>query len=219
MAKWDERSRASSSTCTLACGTRRASERLSRATSSSGPIALQRRVPLVPRRLDGARARACRPSSRPTSTPTSATSAARSRRPAIAWSYDNRTAGFRIVGHGQSLRIECRIPGADANPYLAFAATLAAGLDGIDGRIEPPPPFEGDVYAAETCRTCRATLREAIAALEASAWRGRRSARTSSSTTCTSSGPSSASSTRSSRAGSGALLRARLKVRTWMACD
>ena len=50
----------------------------------------------------------------------------------IAWSYDNRTAGFRIVGHGPSLRIECRAPGADANPYLAFAATLAAGLDGIE---------------------------------------------------------------------------------------
>ncbi|NCO34019.1 MAG: glutamine synthetase [Armatimonadetes bacterium] len=45
----------------------------------------------------------------------------------IAWSVDSRTAGFRIVGHGNSLRVECRIPGADANPYLAFAATLAAG--------------------------------------------------------------------------------------------
>ncbi|MGI9611132.1 MAG: glutamine synthetase family protein, partial [Acidimicrobiia bacterium] len=48
----------------------------------------------------------------------------------IAWSYDNRTAGFRIVGEGSSLRIECRIPGADVNPYLAYAAMLAAGLDG-----------------------------------------------------------------------------------------
>ena len=53
----------------------------------------------------------------------------------IAWSYDNRTAGFRIVGKENTLRIECRIPGADANPYLAFAATLAAGLDGIDNKI------------------------------------------------------------------------------------
>ena len=49
----------------------------------------------------------------------------------IAWSYDNRTAGFRVVGHGPSLRVECRIPGADANPYIAYAAVLAAGLDGI----------------------------------------------------------------------------------------
>ena len=54
----------------------------------------------------------------------------------IAWSYDNRTAGFRIVGHGSSLRIECRTAGADANVYLAFAATLAAGLDGIAKQID-----------------------------------------------------------------------------------
>ena len=49
----------------------------------------------------------------------------------LAWSHDNRTAGFRVVGDGESLRIECRIPGADCNPYLAFAAALASGLDGI----------------------------------------------------------------------------------------
>ena len=66
----------------------------------------------------------------------------------IAWSYDNRTAGFRVVGHEQSLRIECRIPGADCNPYLAFAAALASGLDGIRNRIEPPELFVGDMYAA-----------------------------------------------------------------------
>jgi len=66
----------------------------------------------------------------------------------IAWARDNRTAGFRVVGHGDSLRIECRIPGADANPYLAFAASLAAGLTGIEEQIEPPEMFIGDVYAA-----------------------------------------------------------------------
>ena len=49
----------------------------------------------------------------------------------LAWSHDNRTASFRVVGEGESLRIECRIPGADCNPYLAFAASLASGLDGI----------------------------------------------------------------------------------------
>ena len=49
----------------------------------------------------------------------------------IAWSYDNRTAGFRVVGANESLRIECRVPGADCNPYLAYAAALASGLDGI----------------------------------------------------------------------------------------
>jgi len=66
----------------------------------------------------------------------------------IAWSYDNRTAAFRVVGAGSSLRIECRIPGADCNPYLVFAAALASGLDGIRNRIEPPACFTGDMYAA-----------------------------------------------------------------------
>ena len=87
---------------------------------------------------------------------------------AIAWAHDNRTAGFRIVGHGRSLRVECRIPGADANPYLAFAATLAAGLDGIANRIEPPPRFDGDAYAAAELERVPATLPEAIAAFDAS---------------------------------------------------
>jgi glutamine synthetase len=88
----------------------------------------------------------------------------------IAWSYDNRTAGFRIVGHGSSLRIECRTAGADANVYLAFAATLAAGLDGIANRIEPPAAFEGDVYRALELPQVPHTLPEAIAALEQSAF-------------------------------------------------
>jgi glutamine synthetase len=86
----------------------------------------------------------------------------------IAWSYDNRTAGFRIVGHGPSLRIECRTAGADANPYLAFAATLAAGLDGIEKQIEPPPAFEGDVYGARELPQVPHSLPEAIAELEKS---------------------------------------------------
>ena len=87
---------------------------------------------------------------------------------AIAWSHDNRTAGFRVVGHGDSLRIECRIPGADANPYLAYAAALAAGLDGVRRRVEPPPIFEGDAYAARSLPRIPGTLRDAIAKLQAS---------------------------------------------------
>ena len=87
---------------------------------------------------------------------------------AIAWSYDNRTAGFRVVGRGPSLRIECRIPGADANPYIAYAAAIAAGLDGIRNRIEPPEIFEGDIYAARELPRVPSTLREAIAELEQS---------------------------------------------------
>ncbi len=88
----------------------------------------------------------------------------------IAWSHDNRTAGFRIVGHGSSLRIECRTAGADANPYLAFAATLAAGLDGIAKETEPPDAFEGDVYAARELPQVPHSLPEAIRELEKSAF-------------------------------------------------
>jgi glutamine synthetase len=80
----------------------------------------------------------------------------------LAWSHDNRTAGFRVVGSGQSLRIECRIPGADVNPYLAFAAALASGLDGIERKTEPPPVFEGDVYAARNLPRVPYTLAEAV---------------------------------------------------------
>ncbi len=65
----------------------------------------------------------------------------------LAWSHDNRTTGFRIVGDGQNLRIECRLPGADTNPYLAFAAAIASGLDGIRNEIEPPAEHVGDGYA------------------------------------------------------------------------
>jgi glutamine synthetase len=90
----------------------------------------------------------------------------------LAWSYDNRTAGYRVVGRGPSLRIESRIPGADINPYLAFAAILASGLDGIRKRIEPPAIFQGDVYAAADLPQVPGTLREAISEFEGSefAW-------------------------------------------------
>ncbi|MEL7020103.1 MAG: glutamine synthetase family protein [Bacteroidota bacterium] len=80
----------------------------------------------------------------------------------LAWSYDNRTAGFRIVGKGDSLRIECRIPGADCNPYLAFAASLACGLEGIEQQIEPPPMFTGDAYAARQLPLVPQSLTAAI---------------------------------------------------------
>ncbi|NND32029.1 MAG: glutamine synthetase [Saprospiraceae bacterium] len=80
----------------------------------------------------------------------------------LAWSYDNRTAGFRVVGKGSSLRIECRIPGADCNPYLAFAAALASGLEGIKNKIEPPECFEGDIYAAKHLDRVPYTLQESV---------------------------------------------------------
>ena len=87
----------------------------------------------------------------------------------IAWSRDNRTAGFRIVGSGPSLRIENRIPGADCNPYLAYAATLASGVAGIEQQIEPPPAFEGDVYQAEHLPSVPRTLEHATDRFAASA--------------------------------------------------
>jgi len=83
----------------------------------------------------------------------------------LAWGYDNRTCGFRIVGHDDALRAETRIPGGDVNPYLAFAALLAAGLYGIERELELPPPLEGNAYESDAERF-PSTLREAIAALE-----------------------------------------------------
>lgn len=88
----------------------------------------------------------------------------------LAWSFDNRTAGFRVVGKGQSLRIECRIPGADCNPYLALAASLASGLSGINNKIEPPECFEGDIYAAAHLPRVPYTLAEATNLFENSAF-------------------------------------------------
>ena len=79
----------------------------------------------------------------------------------LAWSHDNRTAGFRVVGQGKSLRIECRIPGADCNPYLAFAASLASGLEGLREKIEPPPIFSGDAYADTSLKHVPKSLEEA----------------------------------------------------------
>lgn len=79
----------------------------------------------------------------------------------LAWGYDNRTMAFRVVGHGPSLRIESRLPGADANPYLMYAAVVAAGLDGIENRIEPPPISAGDAYQARDLPSVPRSLREA----------------------------------------------------------
>jgi glutamine synthetase len=83
---------------------------------------------------------------------------------------DNRTAGFRVVGSGDSLRVECRIPGADCNPYLALAGLLAAGLDGVANRTEPPERFVGDVYAAGDLPHVPRTLRDATEAFSGSAF-------------------------------------------------
>jgi glutamine synthetase len=83
----------------------------------------------------------------------------------LAWGRDNRTCGFRIVGSGPAMRVETRIPGGDVNPYVAFAALVAAGLHGIENELELPPALEGNAYVSDADRF-PSTLREAIAALE-----------------------------------------------------
>jgi glutamine synthetase len=88
----------------------------------------------------------------------------------LAWSRDNRTAGFRVVGSGPSLRVECRIPGADCNPYLALAALLACGLQGVRDQAEPPPEFRGDAYQADDLPLVPRTLRHATDLFAASAF-------------------------------------------------
>ncbi|MDX6636608.1 MAG: glutamine synthetase [Solirubrobacterales bacterium] len=71
---------------------------------------------------------------------------------AVAWGNDNRTCSLRVVGHGQSKRLENRLPGADVNPYLALAAIIAAGLHGIDNKLELEPAFEGNAYESDKPR-------------------------------------------------------------------
>ena len=82
--------------------------------------------------------------------------------------WDNRTCGFRLCGEGSGFRVENRIPGADANPYLAFAATIAAGLHGIASKLKAPKLYDGNAYEDATLPQVPKTLREAIAELERS---------------------------------------------------
>src|SRR5439155_1618063 len=84
----------------------------------------------------------------------------------IAVGWDNRTCGFRLCGEGGGFRVENRIPGADANPYLAFAATIAAGLHGVTSRLKAPKLHEGNAYEDATLPQVPKTMREAIAELE-----------------------------------------------------
>jgi glutamine synthetase len=71
---------------------------------------------------------------------------------AVAWGRDNRTCSMRVVGHGEGLRMENRLPGADVNPYLALAAMIAAGLHGIDNELPLEEPFEGNAYESDKPR-------------------------------------------------------------------
>jgi glutamine synthetase len=94
----------------------------------------------------------------------------------VAWGPDNRTCALRLVGHGPSLRVECRVPGGDVNPYLALAGLVAAALSrvpeapGAAGQLaELPPPVTGNAYALTGLPRVPATLDEALALWESSA--------------------------------------------------
>ncbi len=87
---------------------------------------------------------------------------------AVAWGRDNRTCALRVVGRGPSLRFENRVPGGDVNPYLAVAAMIAAGLDGVERGLELPEPCAGNAYTADAERV-PAALRDAAARWERSA--------------------------------------------------
>lgn len=86
----------------------------------------------------------------------------------IAWSVDNRTAGFRLCGEGSAVRVECRIGGSDLNPYLAQAAQIAAGLAGIEEKLELPANTPGNIYANDSCPDIPTSLREAAKTLHTS---------------------------------------------------
>jgi glutamine synthetase len=87
---------------------------------------------------------------------------------AVLWSHDNRTCGFRAVGEHKGFRIESRLPGADVNPYLGYAATIAGGLHGIQNKVECPPRFDGNAYETKDAERVPSSLHEAIDEMERS---------------------------------------------------
>ena len=87
---------------------------------------------------------------------------------ALLWGVDNRTCAFRVVGHGSSVRVECRIPGGDVNQYLALSALVAAGLRGVEESLPLPPAFPGNAYVADAPRV-PTSLAEATRLFDASA--------------------------------------------------
>jgi glutamine synthetase len=112
----------------------------------------------------------------------------------LARGRDNRTCAFRVVGHGSSKRVATRLPGGDVNPYLAFAALIAAGLHGIEHGLVPQPALEGNAYESDAERF-PSTLREALEGWRARPSRKVPSATRSSSTTSTPAASSSGCST------------------------
>jgi glutamine synthetase len=86
----------------------------------------------------------------------------------MAWSTDNRTVGFRVVGHGRAFRLENRMPGADANPYLALAAMLAAGMAGVRERLDCGGEYQGNAYVDPKLARLPSSLRDAVESFQAS---------------------------------------------------
>ena len=86
----------------------------------------------------------------------------------MAWAHDNRTVGFRVVGHGNSFRIENRMPGADANPYLAFAAMIVAGMAGVEEGLDCGEVYDGNAYVDPKLPALPRSLREAADLLDRS---------------------------------------------------
>ena len=86
----------------------------------------------------------------------------------MAWSNDNRTVGFRVVGHGNGLRIENRMPGADANPNLALAATIAAGMAGIRENLDCGDDYKGNAYVDTKLKALPSSLEQSIDLLRGS---------------------------------------------------
>jgi len=79
----------------------------------------------------------------------------------IAWGMDNRTCALRVVGHGSGMRMECRVPGGDVNPYLAVAALIAGGLHGIEQKLEVSEPLSGNAYGVKSAQHLPTTLADA----------------------------------------------------------
>jgi glutamine synthetase len=86
----------------------------------------------------------------------------------FAWGMDNRTCGLRVIGHGPSMRMEQRIPGADVNPYLTIASLAAAGLAGIEHKTPWPEPLAANAADHPECPRMPGTLGEALACFQAS---------------------------------------------------
>jgi glutamine synthetase len=86
----------------------------------------------------------------------------------LAWAYDNRTVGYRVVGRESSFRIENRMPGADANPYLAFAAMLIAGMAGLDENLDCGEVYQGNAYADRALPALPESLKDAAELLDKS---------------------------------------------------